>query len=335
MPFHNIAQFVGTTLPTAALMNQIRDNLRYLKGLDGEVTVEDALAVQGLFSADSMRFPRLSTTQRNALTQQNGLAIYNTSDDEFQMRVDGTWENMTAAAPVNEGYTPANAALQGTLPSGVTAECVAWDGQQLVIGSQATDRLYTLARNADGSYTPANAANQGLFFNPVGLTWDGGQMVIIQSNRDLFTLARNADGSYTPTDGVAQGRIGLGGATALAWDGQGLVLGDNPNSIWRLPLDIDGGYTPSNLTDEQTVSGATGIKGLAWDTVRLVIAEGARELLLLNRDNDGGYTGANASSEGSLPTAYNNHGGMTWDGQQLVFVSRTDRELRTLAPDFA
>ena len=37
-----------------------------------------------------------------------------------------------------------------------------WDGQQLVIVDDVSNnRIYTLARNNDGSYTPANVVDQG------------------------------------------------------------------------------------------------------------------------------------------------------------------------------
>ena len=40
--------------------------------------------------------PRLTTTQRNALTAVNGMMIYNTTDNKFQGYQAGSWQNLIA-----------------------------------------------------------------------------------------------------------------------------------------------------------------------------------------------------------------------------------------------
>jgi hypothetical protein len=35
--------------------------------------------------------PRMTTTQRNAMTATNGMILYNTTDNQMQARVSGAW----------------------------------------------------------------------------------------------------------------------------------------------------------------------------------------------------------------------------------------------------
>ena len=65
------------------------------------------------------------------------------------------------------------------------------------------------------NYTPADAEDEGSLPDgviPVGLTWDGQQLVIVDqvTVRQLWTLARNSDGTYTPANAVDQGDLPTG-----------------------------------------------------------------------------------------------------------------------------
>jgi len=42
----------------------------------------------------AMLFPRMSTTQRDALSAANGMVIYNVTTDKLQVRAGGTWVNL-------------------------------------------------------------------------------------------------------------------------------------------------------------------------------------------------------------------------------------------------
>ena len=44
--------------------------------------------------ATSFTLPRLTTTQRNALTAVNGMIIYNSTDNKFQGYENGGWANL-------------------------------------------------------------------------------------------------------------------------------------------------------------------------------------------------------------------------------------------------
>ena len=56
------------------------------------VTVNNGLTVSSTSAA--LVLPRMTTTQRNALTAAEGMIIFNTSDDKFQGYTGSTWVNL-------------------------------------------------------------------------------------------------------------------------------------------------------------------------------------------------------------------------------------------------
>ena len=109
----------------------------------------------------------------------------------------------TLARNADGTYTPGECGqLQGeTLPTGVTDLCkcwITWDGQQLVImPTTPAMKIWTLARNADGTYTPAQCgqSRETLPSWPWKVSqrdnaWDGQQLVIMPTgdgDEDLDT----------------------------------------------------------------------------------------------------------------------------------------------------
>ena len=76
---------------TASILNSaVRDNLRYLKGLDGAVTLSDALILPD-GAGYYVHIPGLTTTQRDALTPTAGMVIYNTTTTQFNKYENGAW----------------------------------------------------------------------------------------------------------------------------------------------------------------------------------------------------------------------------------------------------
>jgi hypothetical protein len=53
----------------------------------------DIQAETGAYAA-SFTLPRLTTTQRDALTAVNGMIVYNSSTDKFQGYENGSWANL-------------------------------------------------------------------------------------------------------------------------------------------------------------------------------------------------------------------------------------------------
>jgi hypothetical protein len=55
-------------------------------------TASAALEING--TAGAVLFPRLTTTQRDALTATDGMVIYNTSTSKLQVRAGGAWVDL-------------------------------------------------------------------------------------------------------------------------------------------------------------------------------------------------------------------------------------------------
>ena len=87
--------WVTSEIITAAIMNSaVRDNLRYLKGQDGTAQIEDGLDLIGTGTASWLRPPRLTTTQRDALSGTlQGRQVYNVTKDTPEAYGTG-WEEL-------------------------------------------------------------------------------------------------------------------------------------------------------------------------------------------------------------------------------------------------
>ena len=83
--------WVAGEIVTAALMNtHIRDNERYLKGLDGAITLSDALILPD-GAGYYLHISILTTVQRDALTPTAGMIIYNSTTTQFNKYENGAW----------------------------------------------------------------------------------------------------------------------------------------------------------------------------------------------------------------------------------------------------
>ncbi len=85
----------GTTVATVAnWATKVIDSLRYLKGLDGAVTLSDALILPD-GACYYVHLPGLTTTQRDALTATAGMIIYNTTTTAVNVYENGAWVSRT------------------------------------------------------------------------------------------------------------------------------------------------------------------------------------------------------------------------------------------------
>ena len=125
----------------------------------------------------------------------------------------------------------------------------------------------------------------GLTTGPLGMTWDGQQLVIVDSTGDeIWTLARNGDETYTPGNAAVVWRFlpsGLSTPTGMTWDGQQLVIVDDTgDEIWTLARNGDETYTPGNATrsgDSCPLAFPLQL-GVTWDGQQLVIADNTRAM---------------------------------------------------------
>mgnify|MGYP001591350753 CR=1 FL=1 len=83
--------WVVAEILTAANMNTfVRDQQRFLKGIDGVTTLDSGLIITSA-AGNYVQHPSLTTTQRDALTAVNGMVIYNSTLAVFQRREAGAW----------------------------------------------------------------------------------------------------------------------------------------------------------------------------------------------------------------------------------------------------
>ena len=84
--------FVVGEIVTASILNtHLRDQFRYLKGMDGVPTIQSGLIIDNSLGTEYLTVPSLTTTQRDALTPVNGMVIYNSTLTVFQRRENGAW----------------------------------------------------------------------------------------------------------------------------------------------------------------------------------------------------------------------------------------------------
>ena len=81
---------VGEITTAAQLNEQVRDNTRYLKGLDGAITLSHALILPD-GAGYYIHIPALTTAQRDGLTPTNGMLIYNSTTTKFNKYENGAW----------------------------------------------------------------------------------------------------------------------------------------------------------------------------------------------------------------------------------------------------
>lgn len=97
---------VGEIVTKVIMDLHIKDNFRYLKGIDGVVTIQSGLIVDNTLGTEYLTIPSLTTTQRDALTPTAGMVIYNTTTTQFNKYENGAWR-------ADLGYNSAHANLSG------------------------------------------------------------------------------------------------------------------------------------------------------------------------------------------------------------------------------
>jgi len=90
------ATLSGSTASQAfSVKDDVGNTLFRVRG-DGKVGIGTSSpqgALDVVSTTGAFIVPRMTTTQRNALTPVNGMIIYNTSMGVFQFRQGGTWES--------------------------------------------------------------------------------------------------------------------------------------------------------------------------------------------------------------------------------------------------
>ena len=159
----------------------VRDNLKYLKGVDGVPTIESGLIVDNTDGDEYFQLPSLTTAERNALSAVNGMLIYNETTTVLNAYENGAWSAALGAkdhgALTGLGdddhthYLLADGTRNLTGNLTVSSE-VTIDGIDISAHDIATTGVhgagaYTLLHTGDVDDTPVDAATTA----PVSSNW--------------------------------------------------------------------------------------------------------------------------------------------------------------------
>lgn len=181
-------------------------------------TAANTSSLLELSGAKAMLISRLTTTQRDALTAVNGMMIYNSSTENFQIYENGVWRNM------NGGI--------GLVPMAVTSTAgVATATVLTVSGSGRLRRLVVKFNGSGAGASPiASIAIDGTSFNEVTSPTAGTSEIVHKGNLDT-TTTNNLFTSTTATTGSSnldlyfksslniflRGAVGAAGDTVTAY----------------------------------------------------------------------------------------------------------------------
>jgi len=85
---------VGEVVTEDMMDTHVKNNLRYLKGLDGVPTIESGLIIDNTGGDEYLQIPSLTTAERDALTPVNGMIIYNETIPEFNKYENAEWKDL-------------------------------------------------------------------------------------------------------------------------------------------------------------------------------------------------------------------------------------------------
>lgn len=211
-----------------------------------------------------LQIPRLTTVQRDALTPANGMLIYNTNDEEFQVYEDSAWEYLRDAVTLNALADTAFLKLTG----GTLTGSLLWNesGDETIRIPRLTTGQRDLLTPADGMMIYNTTLNQFQFYENgawVGLSPDSGSIkgwvnfngigvVAIIDSFNVDSVTDNGVGDYTitwDTDFASTDYVLTGATEEAARKGMvvvkagGLVVGSAPiytvNSNNAVLLDCD------------------------------------------------------------------------------------------------
>ena len=196
--------WVVSEIVTAALMNtHVRDDLRYLKGLDGVPTIQGGLIVDNSLGTEYLTVPALTTAQRDALTPVNGMMIYNSTLAVHQRRENGAWISYNNLATMVIASQAIGDLFYASSVTAIARLGIGGTNTVLGVSGGIPTWIASQAKITSGSYTGNGASNRaishGLAATPT----------IVFIGTGIVTLT--AHGWIIGTSGAQEG---FGGATS-------------------------------------------------------------------------------------------------------------------------
>ena len=157
------ATWVVGQIVTAALMNtHVRDDLRYLKGLDGVPTIQGGLIVDNSLGTEYLTVPALTTAQRDALTPVNGMMIYNSTLAVHQRRENGAWISYNNLATMVIASQAIGDLFYASSVTAIARLGIGATNTVLGVSGGIPTWLASLAKMTSGSYTGDSTVNRAI-----------------------------------------------------------------------------------------------------------------------------------------------------------------------------
>lgn len=207
---------VGEVVTASKLNTHIRDNLRYLKGLDGAVTIESALVVSGgsvdargavsetAIGADSARIGVASGTPRIVLEDASATVWQmDNNGGVYRLFTPGVVRMALNAANGNAGFgvdTPAGALHAVQSPGGFLVFCRTGIGAtpvQIVTGASRRISLWGVAHRVSGGLNQIVNGSSAISGSTADIFTDGGTNTLRVTNTAGTVTVARAAGSDT------------------------------------------------------------------------------------------------------------------------------------------
>lgn len=229
------------------IMNaHVRDNLRYLKGLDGVPTIESGLIIDNTDGDEYFLLPSLTTTERNALTPVNGMVIYNETTTALNAYQNSSWGLIGVTDHGNLAGLGGDDHTQYFLLAGETTDAKLYSGADLIVYSDAGSTEKMRIDGATGHIGLGGSSVSTAF----GLNYDP-QIAITDATRGGINLYLYG---YATAD--HHNKIILGGIFGA------VVLNSNTKN-WTNAIGVIGVYSGIELytgtASTSTVTGAAAI----------------------------------------------------------------------------
>lgn len=197
--------------------------------------------------AKGLLVPRMTTTQRNAITSPaEGLIIYNTSTGTFNWYRNRQWsalENTNVPTPVNRLYGGAGVAVEGEFDEELRHMVMTMDGGSIAVGSTRSASFSGYTASPSGRQVPvamkldANGdikwfRDYGSIAGPTLNAFDfvtslpGGDVLVTGNLRESVIVARISDGGRTVFTKIIAG-VSDGGTSTYEYNGSVLVEGSS------------------------------------------------------------------------------------------------------------
>jgi hypothetical protein len=202
---------VGEVVTASKLNTHIRDNLRYLKGLDGTVTIESRLTVNHYLDSKDPSNTRYRTSLSTVGGQSNVSCYDDTGAVYIPMLIDGSYVAIRPSAAESARFTADGRLGVGTSspqdilhtvksPGGFLVFCrtgIGGSAVQITTGASRRIVLWGVAHRVSGGVSQAVNASSAISGSTADIYTDGGANILRVTNTAGTVTVARAAGSDT------------------------------------------------------------------------------------------------------------------------------------------